>query len=196
MPNIMSRRAAPTLLVCLFAVIAHSAFAQSGNLQVLNFGDLKGESRVPGYEKKIDIYSFNLGVKSPRFTDTGQPAGAPKFEPITILKKADAASAQLHLSCALGKREPTVEIIVLQYPERFLQFGEKPLVPMLKITLSDVAVASITSSTTSSGSGTVLVESVVLDYRKIKYEYETLTETGAKGEHFEFSYTIPESGTP
>lgn len=193
--NIMSWRAASPLLACIFAVTAHSAFAQSGSLQILNFGGLKGESKVAGYENKIDIFSFNLGVKSPRFIEGGRPVGPPKFEPITILKKADAASAELHLNCALGKRVETVEIIVLQYPERFLQFGDRPLVQVLKITLTDVAITSISSNTTSSGSGTVLVESLVLDYKRIKYEYDTLGEDGTKGEHYEFSFVVPEPGT-
>jgi type VI secretion system secreted protein Hcp len=194
MVNIMSWRAASTLLACIFAFTAHSASAQSGSLQILNFGNLKGESKVAGHENKIDIFSFNLGVKSPRFTDGGRPIGPPKFEPITILKKADAASAELHLNCALGKRVDTVEIIVLQYPERFLQFGDQPLVQVLKITLSDVAITSISSSTASSGTSTVLVESLVLDYKKIKYEYDTLSENGTKEEHYEFSFVVPEPG--
>jgi type VI secretion system secreted protein Hcp len=151
----------------------------------IKIGDLKGESKGKGHDKEIDVLAWSWGVSQSGTMHTGGGGGAGKVnvQDISFTKYFDASSADLILSCCNGKHIDSAVLTVQKA-------GEKPL-PYIKITLTNVLVASV--STGGSGGEDRLTENVTLNFEKVKVEYDTQTEKGAKGDHFEMAWDIAQN---
>ena len=151
----------------------------------IKLSDIKGESKGTGHVKEIDVLAWSWGMSQSGTMHTGGGGGAGKVsvQDLSFTKYFDAASPDLMLACCNGKHIPEA-ILTVQ------KAGEKAL-PYIKITLSNLLVSSV--STGGSGGEDRLTENVSLNFEKVKVEYDTQTEKGAKGDHFAMGWNVAEN---
>ncbi len=112
---------------------------------------------------------------------TGSGTGKVDVHDITITKKLDKSSPTLQLACANGKHITKGKIT-------FRKAGENPL-EYLTIDLDNVFISNYAISH-ANGSSEVPSETVSLNFVKIKTEYWTQSDKGAKGENANFSWDV------
>src|SRR3954451_3416875 len=66
----------------------------------LELPGVPGESTVPGFEKQIELNSFQLGLRNPVQMGTEKVQGKPSFSEIVVSKKLDKSSPTLMLRTA------------------------------------------------------------------------------------------------
>ena len=144
---------------------------------ILEIDGVKGESTDDKYKGHIDIDSFSWAAMNEGTGGRGGGSGSGKanFSDFQFSKECDSASHELLKSCASGKHFSKAVL-------HCRKAGETPH-EFLKVTMEDVFVSSFSSSG-SSGSGSIPLESVSLNYVKIKYEYIPQNKQGAgSGQH-------------
>jgi type VI secretion system secreted protein Hcp len=148
----------------------------------LDLDGVKGESIDKAHKDKIDILAWSWGLSNTGTFHHGSGGGAGKanFQDISVTKYIDAASPDLMLYCANGKHFAKGKLIVRKA-------GEKPL-EYLTIDIEKVLVSSY--STGGSGGEERLTENVTLNFAKVKIEYVTQNEKGAKGTPHAFTWDI------
>jgi len=151
----------------------------------MKIGDLKGESKGSGHKNEIDVLAWSWGMSQSGTMHTGGGGGAGKVnvQDLSFTKYFDAASTDLMLSCCNGKHIPEATLTIQKAGETVL--------PYIKIVLTNLLVASV--STGGSGGEDRLTENVTLNFEKVKVEYDTQTEKGAKGDHFAMGWNIAEN---
>ena len=110
----------------------------------------------------------------------GSGAGKADFQDLTIVKTVDKSTPLLKLACASGKHITKGKLTVRKA-------GENPL-EYLTIDLENILVSSYTLTGTAGGE--IPGEQVTLNFAKMKSEYWTQTEKGAKGENANFSWDV------
>ncbi|MBN1610131.1 MAG: type VI secretion system tube protein Hcp [Polyangiaceae bacterium] len=137
----------------------------------LKIKGIDGESPIKGHEKEIEVLSFSIGAtqSATAHHGTGSTAGKANIQDLSITKRVDKSSPLLFGALCKGSH---LEEAVLTCEK---SSGDKSI-PYLKITLSNALVSS--TSTGASSSDDVVLETVTLNFAKIKKEY---TPQGAKG---------------
>jgi type VI secretion system secreted protein Hcp len=143
---------------------------------------IKGESNDAKHKGEIDVRSFSWGVSQTGAGHTGLGSGAGKaeFQDLSITKAVDKATPLLKLACASGKHITKGKLTVRKA-------GETPL-EYLTIDLENILVSSYSLGGTAGGD--IPNEVVTLNFAKMKSEYWTQTEKGAKGENSNFSWDV------
>jgi type VI secretion system secreted protein Hcp len=146
---------------------------------------IKGESTDSKHKGEIDIESFSWGLSQTGSGHRGGGSGAGKVDvtDISISKVVDKSSASLMLACANGKHIPKGKITVRKA-------GENPL-EYLTVDLENILVSSY--QTSGANTGDVPTESIALNFVKVKLEYWTQTDKGAKGENANFSWDVAQN---
>jgi type VI secretion system secreted protein Hcp len=134
---------------------------------------IKGESLDDKHKGEIDIESCSWGLAQ---TGTGKV----DIADINIQKLVDKASPTLMLACANGKHITKGKLTVRKA-------GESPL-EYLTIDLESILVSSYQVS--GANGGGVPTESIALNFVKVKTEYWTQSDKGAKGENANFSWDV------
>jgi type VI secretion system secreted protein Hcp len=144
--------------------------------------DINGESKGKDHEKEIDVLAWSWGMSQSGTMHQGGGGGAGKVsvQDLSFTKYFDASSATLMVACCNGKHIGEA-VLTIQ------KAGEKVL-PYIKITLTNLLIASV--STGGSGGEDRLTENVTLNFEKVKVEYDTQSETGGKGDHFDMAWDI------
>src|SRR5262249_1831213 len=125
---------------------------------------------------EIELLSFSWGVSNTGAHCAGGGGGAGKanFQDFSFVKRVDAATPKLMLTCATGEHIKSAVITVRKA-------GEKP-VEFLKITLDDVLI----SSAQSGGAGAIEPqEQVSLNFAKFEVE-----SNGSLSESFELGCRV------
>ena len=154
----------------------------------LDLDGVKGESVDKAHKDKIDILGWQWGLSNTGTFHHGAGGGAGKasFQNLVITKYIDAASPNLMLFCANGKHFTKAKVIVRKA-------GENPL-EYLVVEIDKVMVSSYA---TGGGSGEErLIETVTLNFAKVKVDYTTQSEKGGKGTTNTFSWDIPGNTKP
>ena len=143
---------------------------------------IKGESADDKHKGEIDIESFSWGLAQMGSGNrsTGLGTGKVDVGDLTIMKVIDKASPTLQLACANGKHIAKGKLTVRKA-------GENPL-DYFTVDLEQVLISSYQVS--GSGGGGTPTESVSINFAKIKTEYWTQSEKGAKGENANFSWDV------
>jgi type VI secretion system secreted protein Hcp len=153
----------------------------------LELDGVKGETADKAFKSKnaMDILSWNWGIANAGtfHTGTGGGAGKASFSDVTITKYLDLASPNLMLFCANGKHIDKGTITVRKA-------GENPL-NYLTITMEKIFVTGY--STSASGGEERLIESVSLNFGKVKVEYAQQAEKGGKQGTNDFNWNIAEN---
>jgi type VI secretion system secreted protein Hcp len=144
---------------------------------------IKGESSDDKHKGEIDIEAISWGLAQSGSGNRGTGSGTGKVDiaDITITKKLDKSSPTLQLACANGKHITKGKITLRKA-------GENPL-EYLTIDLDNVFISNYALSH-ASGSPEVPTETVSLNFVKIKTEYWTQSDKGAKGENANFSWDV------
>lgn len=146
---------------------------------------IKGESADSKHKGEIDIESFSWGMAQTGSGHRGSGSGSGKVDvnDISIVKVVDKSSPSLMLACANGKHIPKGKITVRKA-------GENPL-DYLTIDLENILVSNYQASHATSAD--TPTESLTLNFVKVKLEYWTQTDKGAKGENANFSWDIAQN---
>jgi type VI secretion system secreted protein Hcp len=144
---------------------------------------IKGESADSKHKNEIDIESFSWGVSQTGAGHSGSGSGSGKVDvhDITIQKKMDKASPLLMLACCNGKHISKGKLTLRKAGETALEY--------LTMDLENVLVSNYQVA----GSGEVPSESISLNFVKIKTEYWTQTDKGAKGENAAYSWDVSQN---
>ncbi|MGH8137967.1 MAG: Hcp family type VI secretion system effector [Steroidobacteraceae bacterium] len=143
---------------------------------------IKGESADDKHKGEIDIESFSWGLAQTGSGSRGTGSGTGKVDisDISIQKRVDRSSPTLQLACANGKHIAKGKLTVLKA-------GENPL-EYFTVDLESILVSSYQLSG-ADGAG-IPTESLALNFVKVKTEYWTQSDKGAKGENANFSWDI------
>ena len=110
-------------------------------------GTIKGESRDARHKDEIDVLSWSWGLAQTGTLNQGGGGGAGKvsFQGFTFTHHVDKASPLLMKACATGEhlKEATVTV---------RKAGKAPQ-DYLLVTMSDVLVASVSTSVNAEGDG-------------------------------------------
>ena len=145
--------------------------------------NIAGESRDKTHAGEIDVLAWSWGMTNSGTAHLGGGAGAGKVnvQDISFTKYIDKASPLLQLACATGQHIEEAVLIVRKA-------GGSPI-EYVKITMSGVFVTSV--STGGSGGEDRLTENIVLNFAKVKMEYQEQDDKGAKkGGPVQYTYDI------
>jgi type VI secretion system secreted protein Hcp len=143
---------------------------------------IKGESMDDKHKGEIDIDSFSWGLAQEGSGHRGGGSGTGKVDihDINISKHVDKSSPTLQLACANGKHIAKGKLTLRKA-------GENPL-DYLTIDLESILVSSYQISYATGSE--VPSEVISLNFVKVKTEYWTQSDKGAKGENANFSWDV------
>jgi len=152
----------------------------AGNV-FLKLGDVKGDVKVKGHRREIELASFSWGV-SATVSKGGGGGGVGKVvsDGLAFSAASSSASPQLFALCTAGKMSKDA-VITVQRP------GDQPFV-YVTITLSDVQVTSYHEDW-ADGDVTPS-DHVSLAYGKVTFTYTSQTAKGAVGGTTSSSWSV------
>lgn len=138
----------------------------------LDIDGIQGEAQPPGFESKIEVFSFSFGASNPSGVSMGTGSGAGKVDisSISIQKQLDKASASLFAACCKGSHAAKGKMTV-----REAGGDDKPL-EYFVVDFTEVFIDSI--SWGGAAGGGKPSESVSFSFKTIKMEYYQQDETG------------------
>lgn len=151
----------------------------------LKLTDVTGECQVSGYEKQIDIMSWNWGMAQPSSAHAAGGAGGPgkvSVQSLSLSKWVDRASPILMQFCAKGKHIQEGVLTACKMG------GEDDAIVFYTITMEEVFVSNVMAGGSEGSDG--LTEQVGLDFAKVRVKYYIQEETGAKGQDIPFDWDI------
>jgi type VI secretion system secreted protein Hcp len=148
----------------------------------LKIDPIKGESQDHKHKNEIDIISWSWHATNSGHGMTGAGSGAGKVSAgdLSFTHFVDAASADLFLSCCNGKHFNKALLTCRKA-------GEKPL-EFLKIHLEQVFISSVQNG--GSQGDVRPIESISLNYAKIKFEYTEQNKDGSAGTSTPKGYSV------
>ena len=152
----------------------------------LSIKEIKGESLDKEFPEAIEVMSFTYGMSQSgsMHTSGGGGAGKANFNDISFVHYVDNASPNLMLYCANGKHFKEAVISVRKAG------GDKPLT-YLKITLTNVIVANVSSGGSSNDDR--LLENFSLNFEQVKLEYVKQENDGSGTPGPEFAWNIAQN---
>lgn len=144
---------------------------------ILDLGDdIKGDSKLEGYADKIEILSYSHNVAMQVTNDvsnTERTSGKAHVGEFTLTKFIDTATPNLNLYCVSGKAIAQAKITV----GRNAAEGSGQILPFFVYTLDNVVFSNVS---VSGGAGGKPVETISLNFTKIKWELTTQKSDGVK----------------
>ena len=139
-------------------------------------GDIKGDSLLEGYKDKIEVMSYSHNVAMQVTNDVSnseRTSGKPHVGEFTLTKFIDTSTPTLNEYCCAGKpiAEATITI------GRNAAEGNGQILPFIVYTLDNVILSNLS---VSGGTGGKPVETMSLNFTKIKWELTTQKDDGSK----------------
>ena len=172
----MKRIALCSLWLALAASAAGPATAAISDPIYMKYDGVDGEVTVQGHEKWIELTSFQWGVSN--------TSGHATPSELVVTSFLSAASPKLFIAAVNGTPFPSATIDFVGPAD--------PVKPYLQYVLED---ALISSYSVSSG-GDRPLESLSLNFDKIKFAYSPLDETGKLGNPITAEWTIHSAAVP
>jgi type VI secretion system secreted protein Hcp len=170
-------------LILLAPLLLLSLSARGAEIY-LQIDNIAGESQARECEYCIEVQSFSLTVKDETSGHAGgapSPGGRATFAPLVITKNLDATSPLLFRALATAEHLQSCKLRV------FITIGGEK-VEYYTIELMDAFVADISTHGTETDAR--FTEQVSFLYRKIKWTYVTLDETGHIRGKIEFAFDL------
>ncbi|HEY0570538.1 MAG TPA: type VI secretion system tube protein Hcp [Enterovirga sp.] len=145
----------------------------------LELAGVPGESTVPGFDKQIELNSFQLGLSNPIQMGTLRVKGKPSFSEIVVTKRLDKSSPTFMLRTADMTAFPFARVRVTKSSA----MGESAVV---RYCFTNVQVTSFSLST----SGDLPAESISLSYGTIVQSYTQQAAAGVKEEVFSSGWDV------
>lgn len=144
---------------------------------LLDLGDtIKGDSLLEGFTDKIEIMSFSHNVAMQVTNDVSnkeRTSGRPHIGEFCVTKFVDGATPSLNSYCCAGKEIPTATITC----GRNSGIDDGKIMPFIVYTLSNVIISTVS---VSGGSGGKPVETLSLNFTKIKWELTSQKSDSSK----------------
>ncbi|MBK1718448.1 Hcp family type VI secretion system effector [Thiocystis violacea] len=153
---------------------------------LLDIDGIPGESKIAGFEEKIDVLAWSWGESNAGTFHTGGGGGAGKVnvQDLSCTKYVDIASPVLLLNCATGEH---IDKAVLTVRKAGGKAGEDAL-QYLVITMEKLMVTSV--STGGSGGEDRLTENVTFNFAKCEVKYTQQDDKGAEQAAKTFKWDI------
>ena len=138
---------------------------------VMKIDGIDGECTLDGYEDQIICLAYAHSVHNHLHTDVsnvGRSRGRVEHSDFTITKYADKSTPLLNYKCCIGANLGQVTFTVLRTA------GEKAHTPEVIYIMENVMVANVSIS---GGGDDTPVETVSLNYTKIKWEVKVQSES-------------------
>jgi type VI secretion system secreted protein Hcp len=169
-------RCAALVFACVLLLVAPAGASAKVFLELAG---VPGESTVAGFEKQIELNSFQLGLSNPVQMGTEQLKGKPSFSEIVVTKRLDKSSPTLMLRTADMTSFPFARVRVT----RSSATGESAVV---RYCFTNVRVTSFSLST----GGDLPAESISLSYGTIVQSYTQQAAAGVKEEVFTSGWDV------
>ncbi len=144
---------------------------------ILDLGDdIKGECTLEGYKEKIEIMSYSHNVAMQVTNDvsnTERTSGKPHIGELTVTKFVDTSTPLLNQYCCTGKSIKEAKLTI----GRNAAEDDGKIMPFLIYTLSNVVLSNVS---VSGGSGGKPVETLSLNFTKIKWELTAQKDDATK----------------
>lgn len=137
-------------------------------------GTIKGDCLLEGYTDKIEVmsYSHNVAMQvTNNVSSAERTSGRPHIGEFTVTKFLDCSSLGFNEYCCAGKLIPEVKISV----GRSASDNSGQLMPLIVYTLTDVLISSVS---VSGGAGGKPVETLSLNFTRIKWEITAQKDDG------------------
>ncbi|MGH7421958.1 MAG: Hcp family type VI secretion system effector [Gemmatimonadales bacterium] len=142
----------------------------------LKIDGVDGESTRKGFEKQMEIQSFSFGASNPSTIGAGGGGGGGgkvSVSSFNVMKKSDAASPLLFLTCCQGDHYKTAVVTLNK------SAGKAPI-DFIKYEFEEVYVDNIQWSGASGGDDTPM-ENVSFSFAKVSITYTPQKPDGSKG---------------
>lgn len=151
----------------------------------IKIGDIKGESTDDSHKDSIEVLSWSWGLSNAGSAHVGAGQGSPgkvSVSDLTITKFLDMSTPPLIESCMKGSHIAKA-VLTLRKPS-----GDGTPLEFFNITMESVYVTSVSES--GAASSGLPMESVSLNFAKVKVEYKVQQETGASGPTAKMAWDI------
>ncbi|OUS31870.1 hemolysin-coregulated protein [Gammaproteobacteria bacterium 45_16_T64] len=150
----------------------------------LEFEGIEGNATATGYEKMIDVTSFNWGVGRAITQTAGRmanrEASRPSISEITLTKATDKSTPLLIQESTVGTKGKKVLI-------HFVTTGGDQLEEFLTYTLEDTLISSFSIGASSDGEPG---ETISLSFSQFEVAFTEAGETNARSGKGRFGYDI------
>ncbi len=144
---------------------------------ILDLGaDIKGDCVLEGYADKIELMSYSHNVAMQVTNDvsnTERTSGKPHIGEFTVTKFVDVSTPTLNEYCCAGKAITEVKVTV----GRNAAESDGKVMPFIVYTMNNVVLSNVS---VSGGSGGKPVETLSLNFTKIKWELTSQKNDGSK----------------
>ncbi|BAP45287.1 Hcp family type VI secretion system effector [Pseudomonas sp. LJDD11] len=144
---------------------------------ILDLGDtIKGDSLIEGYADKIEVMSYSHNVAMQVTNDVSnseRTSGKPHIGEFTLTKFIDSSTPDLNGYCCSGKPITEAKITI----GRNAAEADGKILPFIVYTLTNVVISNVS---VSGGSGGKPVETLSLNFTKIKWELTAQKDDGTK----------------
>jgi type VI secretion system secreted protein Hcp len=144
---------------------------------ILDLGDdIKGECVLEGYTDKIELMSYSHNVAMQVTNDVSnkeRTSGKPHIGEFTVTKFVDVSTPTLNEYCCSGKAITTATVVV----GRNAAENSGKILPFITYTLSNVLLSNVS---VSGGAGGKPVETLSVNFTKIKWELTSQKDDGSK----------------
>ncbi|MFI3667262.1 Hcp family type VI secretion system effector [Citrobacter braakii] len=139
----------------------------------LKLDDIKGESQVDGFKDQIEIMSYSHNVAMQVTNDvsnTERTSGRAHVGEMSLTKFVDLATPVLNEYCCSGK-------VIKEAKLTLCRNDNSAMLPFIVYTLSNVVISHLS---VSGGSGGKPVETMSLNFTKIKWEITAQKSEGTQ----------------
>ena len=137
---------------------------------VVKYEGIDGETKIRGFEKYIEVDSFQLGlgrhIASARGTSTRE-GGEVSISEITCTKATDGTTVKLFEQACTGKLNKKVDI-------KFLRTGSGEPQEFLSFELQGTGISGMSFSASGGGGDSRPMESLSFNFDKIKIKYNPI----------------------
>lgn len=159
---------------------------------ILEIDGVDGECQLDGYADKITCLSYSHGLSNALQTDVsniGRARGRCEHGDFTITKYLDKSSPLLAYKSCIGANVGTVTFTVLR------AHADAGHSPMIVYTFDNAMISGVS---VSGGGGTTPIETVAINYTKIKWEYKVqsfdMSEPGSVASEWDVTTNVGSSG--
>jgi type VI secretion system secreted protein Hcp len=154
----------------------------------LKLDKIDGESTTKGFEKQIEVLSWQVGVTQTASAHFAEGSGTGKCDisDLTITKYVDRSSPLLFHHSTSGKHIATGQLTLKKA-------GGDESVVYMTIDMEDVIVSAYNVGGTPSDDR--IVETVTLNFGKVHVSYKPQDKKGAGGADIKHGWNIPQNCT-
>ncbi|HET9958655.1 MAG TPA: type VI secretion system tube protein Hcp [Polyangiaceae bacterium] len=154
----------------------------------LKLAGIDGESATKGYEKQLEVLSWQVGVTQTASAHFAEGSGTGKCDisDLTITKYVDKSSPILFGHSASGKHIASGQLTLKKA-------GGDESVIYMTIDMEDVIVSAYNVGGTPSDDR--IVETVTLNFGKVHMAYKPQDKKGAGGADIKAGWNIPQNAT-